>query len=195
MLLVAVDLLRVACVAAVQGARQKAPQRHIQHKAGGHAEHHLQHHQQQQTAPEARLGGKQGDSLVAGGDKHRQQRAGGDDPAGVQVGGHGGKTALGHAAQRRAGHKTPAPAAGQRLFDALAVVALQPLDEQIGQKQERQHLAAVDKGVDEGVQKKFHKYLLVTQSCAAAAPRRAPRGAGPGGGTGADCAPKRGLHC
>ena len=45
------------------------------------------------------------------------------------------------------GNEPPAPAAGEGPLDALTVVAFEPLDQQVGQIQKRQHFHAVDQRV------------------------------------------------
>ena len=168
-LLVAVHIVRVALIAAVQRVGQHAAQRNVQQPAAHDGKRHLAGQQQHQHNPLGRLGRQQRDRLIAGGDKDRQHRAGGDDPAGVQVGGHRAEAALRHTAQQRAGDKAPAAAAGQRIFDALAVVTFQPFNQQISQIQEGQHFNAVNQGVQKGVYKQFHEYLSIVKNLCKAA--------------------------
>ena len=85
-LLVAVHLIGVALVPAVQRVGQHLAQREVQQHAAYDGKNDLADDQQDQGGPLARLSGQQRNGLVAGGDKYGQQCAGGDDPAGVKVG-------------------------------------------------------------------------------------------------------------
>ena len=133
----------------------------IQQPAAHDGKGHLAGQQQHQRHPLGRLSRQQGDGFVTGGDEHGQQRARGDDPACVQVGGYRAEAALRHTAQQRTGDEPPAPAACEGTFNALAVVAFQPFDQQICQIQKRQHFYAIDQGVQKGVYKQFHEYLSI----------------------------------
>ena len=156
-LLVAVHLVRMAGVAAPQPFGQHAPQDKIQHKAHRDGVHHLDDHQDGQLIPVGGHGDQQWDSFVAGSKVHRHQRAQRDDPGGVEVGRNGGEAALRHTAQYRARHSAPAPAARKQRFDTLAVAVLDILDQQVGQKQKRQHLGGIHQGFAQNIQKQFHK--------------------------------------
>ena len=147
----------MAGVAAPQTFGQHAPQDKVQHKANRDGVHHLDDHQDSQLIPVRGHGDQQRDRLVAGGKIYRHQRAQRDDPGGVEVGRNGGETALRHTAQYRARHSAPAPAARQQRFDALAVAVLDIFDQQVGQKQKRQHLGGIHQRFAQNIQKQFHK--------------------------------------
>ena len=151
MFLVAVDVVGMALVAAVEGVRQNVAQRDVQQPAAHDGKRHLAGQQQHERDPLGRLRRQQRDGLVAGRDEHRQQRTGRDDPACVQVGGHRTEAALRHTAQQRTGDEPPAPAACEGPLDALTVMAFEPLDQQVGQIQKRQHFHAVDQCVQKCV--------------------------------------------
>ena len=159
MFLMAVDVVGMALVTAVEGMRQNAAQRDVQQPAAHDGKRHLAGQQQHKRDPLGRLRRQQRDGLVAGRDEHRQQRTGRDDPACVQVGGHRTEAALRHTAQQRTGDEPPAPAACEGPLDALTVMAFEPLDQQVGQIQKRQHFHAVDQCVQKCVYKQFHEYL------------------------------------
>ena len=127
--LVAVHLVGMAGVAAPQRGGHQAHQQHVQHKARQQRHADLHGDEQHQPGPLIRHGQQHGNGLVAGGQEHRQQGAQADHPAAVEVGGHGGKAALGHAAQHRAGHKAPVAAALQGILDAAAVEPLDVFDQ------------------------------------------------------------------
>jgi len=133
MLLMAVHLIGVAFIAAVERVRQNTAQRNVKQPAAHDGKRHLAGQQQNQRDPLGRLGRQQRDRLIAGGDKDRQHRAGCDDPACIQVGGYGAEAALRHTAQQRTGDEPPAAAAGKRLLNTFPMVALQPFDQQVGQ--------------------------------------------------------------
>ena len=152
-LFVAVHLIGVAGIAAVQRFGQYMPQGDIQQRTAHHAEARLAEQQGRQAGPLGGFRRQKGHRFVAGGDEHRQQCAGGDYPAGIQVGGHRTETALRHTAQKRAGHKAPASAAGQRRLDAVAVVAFQPFDQQVRQVKKGQHLDTVNPGIQQRIYK------------------------------------------
>lgn len=57
--------------------------------------------------------------------------------------------------------KAPATAAGEGVFNVLAVVALQPFDQQIRQIQKGQHFYAVDQRIQQCIKKNFHSDLTI----------------------------------
>ena len=153
---VAVHLIGMALIAAIQPFGQDAAQRNIQHQTGCNAKHDFEHQQQAQLVPQGRLRRQQGDGFIRCCQEHSQQRAGGNDPAGIKVGRYRRKPALWYAAQQCAGHKAPVAAASQRFFNSLAMVAFQPFDQQICQIQKRQHFYAVDQCIQKSINNNFH---------------------------------------
>ena len=158
-LLVAVDLIGAAGIAAPQAPGQNAPQDKIQHQAHRNGVEHLDDHEQHQLIPVGRHGDQQRNRFITGGEEHGHQRAQADDPGRIEIGRNGRETALRHTAQQCRRNRAPAPAARQNGFDALAVAVLHIFNEQIGQKQEGQHLGGVHQRFAQNIQKQFHLIL------------------------------------
>ena len=132
---------------------QYMAQRHIQQRTAHHAKNRFAKQEYHKAGPLGRFCRQQRHRFIAGSNKDGQQRAGCDDPAGVQVGRHCTEPALGHTAQNCAGHKTPAAAACQSLLNTGPVVAFQPFDQQVRQIQKRQHFYAVGQSIPQRIYK------------------------------------------
>ena len=158
-LLVAVDLIGAAGIAAPQAPGQNAPQDKIQHQAHRNGVEHLDDHEQHQLIPVGRHGDQQWNRFITGGEEHGHQRAQTDDPGRIEIGRNGREPALGHTAQQCRRNRAPAPTPRQDGFDALAVAVLHIFNEQIGQKQEGQHLGGVHQRFAQNIQKQFHLIL------------------------------------
>ena len=164
--LVAVDLVGIAGIAAAQGSWQDAAQDEVQHKAHRDGVEDLDDHQQHQLIPVGGHRDQQRHGFIAGGEEDRDQRAQRDDAGRIKVRCNGGKAALRHTAQQRRRDGTPPAAALQHSFDALAVAVLHIFDEQVSQKQEREHLDGIHKALAQNIQKQFHnRGLLAPARC------------------------------
>ena len=96
-------------------------------------------------------GQKDRQHLVRGGEKHREQRAAGDDTAGIKVGGRGGKAALRDHAERRAQHGTPASGAVDKRHRLFLGAVLNKFNCEIRRKQKRQQFQTVEQRIEQSV--------------------------------------------
>ena len=80
-----------------------------------------------------------------------------DDAAGIEVGGRGGKAALGDHAERRAEHRAPAPRAVDERHGLFLGAVFNKFDREIRRKEKRQQLQTVDHGLAQNFQKQRDK--------------------------------------
>ena len=83
--------------------------------------------------------------------EHREQRPGGDEPAGVEARGRSGEAALGDDPDRRAGRRPKGPDPKQQPCRVARGLALEILHDPIGHEEEGDELDGVDRRVTEDV--------------------------------------------
>lgn len=132
------------------GGEEPAGQQ-VRQKAGGGAAHQLHPQKLAQVGQGPGLGQEDGHGLVAGGQEHGQQGAGGDEPAGVEVGRGHGEAALGHAAQQGSPQGAPGAQSGEGSGELVPGPVLQVFHEQVGPEEKGQGFQGVQQGIQQEI--------------------------------------------
>ena len=124
----------------------------VHQEARHHAKRDLEQHELHHEAGVSLLGDHQGQHLVGGGEKHREERAERDDATSVEHGRRGREAALGHCAEHGADGGAGGACAGNDLAGLCAGFVFERHEGEIGHEQKRHEAQRVERGVDKAIQ-------------------------------------------
>lgn len=108
-----------------------------------------------------RVGKKNGNCLIAGGNENRKHSTGGYDSVGIKVCRNNGKTALGNKSEESADCGTGFSEFSEPCGKFFGMAVFYKFDEQIGSEKERKGRNGMLKGVCENMEKFLHLFYLV----------------------------------
>ena len=127
------------------------PHHGVDQKAREDTADHLEEQQLDDLRRSDTAGDQDGKHLVAGGQKHGQQGAEGDDTGGVKAGDRAGKAALRYRAEQTSQRGSGKTDLGDDAVDPLARALFDKFHQQIREEQDRQHQGAVFEAVKQTV--------------------------------------------